>query len=70
MKNCSVVSYHIHCVKKMSKYNDHVLLMKTRGKLFQYSGLNTKHKNKTNSLSTIIFEVYTSASQINELFKI
>lgn len=49
--------------------NDHTLLIKARRKLFQYSGLNTKHKNKTNSVSTIIFEVFTSAFQINELLK-
>lgn len=44
--NCYLVNYHIHCVKKMSKYNDHILLIKIRRKLFQHSGLNTKHKNK------------------------
>lgn len=43
--NCSLVNYHIHCVKKMSKYNGHILLIKIRKKLF-HSGLNTKHKNK------------------------
>lgn len=71
MKNCNLVNYHnIHCVKNMSNINDHILLIKKRRKLFQYSGLNTKHTNKTNSVSIIIFEVYTSALQINELFKI
>lgn len=46
------------------------MLIKKGKKLYQYSGLNTKHKNKTNSVSTIIFEVYTSALQISEFFKI
>lgn len=52
----------------MGKCHDHVLLIKEGWKLVQCSCLNTKHKNRTNSVFTIIFEVCPSASQINELF--
>ena len=31
---------------KMSEQNDQILLIKTRRKLSQYSGLNTKHKKQ------------------------